>query len=78
MIRDFARDTKGGTLMLTALFLGLLAGVCAIAGARNAQQATDNAKAGDLVLSEEELDRMDRASRPVVDLIDDNPVIWKW
>ena len=31
MICDFARDTKGGTLMLTALFLGLLAGVCAIA-----------------------------------------------
>jgi len=25
-----------------------------------------------------ELDELDRISRPVTDLIDDNPVQWKW
>ncbi len=53
-------------------------GVCAIAGARNARQAADNAKAADVNLTEAELDEMDRISRPVIDRIDDNPVQWKW
>ena len=53
-------------------------GVCAIAGARNARQATDNANAADVSLTDEELKEMDRISRPVTDLIDENPVQWKW
>jgi myo-inositol catabolism protein IolS len=53
-------------------------GVCAIAGARNAAQATDNANAAAVSLTEEELKEMDRISRPVTDLIDENPVLWKW
>jgi myo-inositol catabolism protein IolS len=53
-------------------------GVCAIAGARNAAQATDNANAAAVSLTEEELEEMDRISRPVTDLIDENPVLWKW
>jgi aryl-alcohol dehydrogenase-like predicted oxidoreductase len=53
-------------------------GVCAIAGARSAQQAIDNAQAAEVTLTEEELVEMDRISRPVIDLIDDNPVQWKW
>lgn len=53
-------------------------GVCAIAGARHARQSTDNAKAADVILTAAELDELDRISRPVADLIDDNPVQWKW
>jgi myo-inositol catabolism protein IolS len=52
-------------------------GVCAIAGARNAAQSTDNAKAADVTLTAAELEAMDRISRPVADLIDDNPVQWQ-
>jgi myo-inositol catabolism protein IolS len=53
-------------------------GVCAIAGARSPEQTTDNAKAGDITLSDADLSEMDRISRPVVESIDDNPVQWKW
>ena len=53
-------------------------GVCAIAGARNAVQAIDNAKAADVALTEDEMNELDRISRPVTDLFDDNPVQWKW
>jgi aryl-alcohol dehydrogenase-like predicted oxidoreductase len=53
-------------------------GVCAIAGARNARQTADNARAADVTLTASELHEMDRISRPVIDLIDDNPVQWKW
>ena len=42
------------------------------------EQAIDNAKAADVTLTEDELVEMDRISRPVIDLIDDNPVQWKW
>ena len=52
-------------------------GVCAIAGARNAMQAVDNARAAEVFLTEAELAEMDRISRPVTDLIDENPVQWK-
>ena len=55
-----------------------LPGVCAIAGARNAEQAIDNAKAGTVTLTPEEMDQMDRISRVVTDQIDENPVQWKW
>jgi myo-inositol catabolism protein IolS len=53
-------------------------GVCAIAGARHAEQSLDNANAADVKLTVDELAAMDRISRPVTDLIDDNPVQWKW
>ena len=52
--------------------------VCAIAGARNARQTADNAKAADVTLAEIDLEELDRISRPVADLIDDNPVQWKF
>ena len=53
-------------------------GVCAIAGARNARQAKDNANAAQVTLSPAELAAMDRISRPVNDLVAGNPVQWKW
>ncbi|MGL4881483.1 MAG: aldo/keto reductase, partial [Waterburya sp.] len=50
----------------------------AIAGARNAKQAADNAKAAKLKLSVDELQEIDRIGRQVTDHLDDNPVMWDW
>jgi aryl-alcohol dehydrogenase-like predicted oxidoreductase len=51
-------------------------GCCAIAGARNADQAVQNAAAGDIQLPPEDLAAMDRIGRTVTDYLDDNPVLW--
>jgi aryl-alcohol dehydrogenase-like predicted oxidoreductase len=51
-------------------------GTCAIAGARNAEQATQNAKAGEFSLSDDELAEMDAIGRIVTDHLDNNPVMW--
>lgn len=49
---------------------------CAIAGARNAGQAIQNASAGDVQLSDEDMAAMDRIGRQVTDHLDDNPIQW--
>jgi aryl-alcohol dehydrogenase-like predicted oxidoreductase len=64
--------------------LGLLAlawvtshrGVCAIAGARNAEQATMNARAAEVSLSPSTLAQIDQIGRLVTDYIGENPVMW--
>lgn len=77
-LRPLAEE-KGITMAQLALaWIIAKPGVCAIAGARNAEQSTDNARSADVVLSEADLQAMDCISRPVIDLIDDNPVQWKW
>ena len=53
-------------------------GTCAIAGARSAAQAAENAHAGDIVLTPEVLAEMDAISRSVTDHLDDNPVQWNF
>lgn len=50
----------------------------AIAGARNAQQASQNAKAGEMKLSRDELEEIDAIARHVTDHLDNNPVMWDW
>ncbi|MBD2440386.1 aldo/keto reductase [Nostoc sp. FACHB-110] len=50
----------------------------AIAGARYAEQAQDNAKAADVKLSAEEIAEIDSIGRIVTDHLDDNPVMWSW
>jgi myo-inositol catabolism protein IolS len=50
---------------------------CAIAGARNARQAVQNAAAGNVALTEQDLEQMDRISRGVTEHLDDNPVLWQ-
>lgn len=50
----------------------------AIAGARNADQAVQNAAAGGLELEKADLEAMDRIGRTVTDHLDDNPVQWQW
>ncbi len=72
-------DKKGITMAQLALaWVIAKPGVCAIAGARNARQSVDNANAAEVTLTEIELDQMDRISRPITELIDDNPVQWQW
>ena len=64
--------------------LGLLAlawvtshrGVCAIAGARNAEQATMNARAAEVSLSASTLTQIDQIGRLVTNYIGKNPVMW--
>ncbi|MDJ0720143.1 MAG: aldo/keto reductase [Desulfobacterales bacterium] len=51
---------------------------CAIAGARNAEQAEQNAAAAHINLAPEDLAAMDRIGRQVTDHLDDNPVMWNW
>lgn len=51
-------------------------GTCAIAGARNANQASENAKADSIRLSEEELSAIDEIGRGVTDYLDEDPVMW--
>ena len=50
----------------------------AIVGARNAEQATDNAASAEVKLSEEDLIEIDAIARTVTDYLDDNPVMWNF
>ena len=52
------------------------AGICAIAGARNADQVVQNARAAEVFLSENDLTQMDEIGRLVTDYLDENPVMW--
>jgi len=51
-------------------------GTCAIAGARNAEQAILNARAAEVSLSANTLTQMDEIGRLVTDYLDENPVMW--
>jgi myo-inositol catabolism protein IolS len=51
---------------------------CAIAGARNADQAAENARAGSIFLSADELSRIDEIGRGVTDYLDENPIMWNF
>ena len=51
---------------------------CAIAGARNAEQAAQNAAAAQIDISAEDLAAMNRIGRRVTDSLDDDPVMWRW
>ena len=49
---------------------------CAIAGARNSKQVLQNSKAADVLLSTDDLDKIDSISRQVTGFQDENPVMW--
>ena len=70
---------KGVTLGQLALsWVTSHPGTCAIAGARNADQAVENAAAGIITLSDDELSEMDEIGRGVTDHLDENPVMWNF
>lgn len=51
---------------------------CAIAGARNAEQARQNAGAAEIALTPADRAEMDAIGRTVTDALDDNPVMWNF
>jgi aryl-alcohol dehydrogenase-like predicted oxidoreductase len=53
-------------------------GTSAIAGARNAEQVRDNAKAAEVRLSPNDLAEIDAIGRTVTDPLDDDPVMWEF
>lgn len=66
---------------LAQLALGWVAGqpgLAAIAGARNASQAAENAAAGDLHLEPDIRTALDRISADLAQNHDDAPVMWTW
>ena len=50
----------------------------AIAGARNAEQAAQNAQAAEVKLSNDELKEIDAIGRIVTNHLDDGAVMWEW
>jgi myo-inositol catabolism protein IolS len=50
----------------------------AIAGARYAKQAIDNAQAAAVELSLEDITKIDQIGRQVTDFLDNDPVMWNW
>ena len=50
----------------------------AIVGARNAEQATQNAVGGDIEIDDDDLETIDEIGRTVTDRLDNNPVMWNW
>ncbi len=50
----------------------------AIVGVRNAEQAVENAKAGNLKLTAADLAEIDQIGRIVTDHLDANPLMWNW
>jgi len=54
------------------------ANTCAIAGARNAKQAVQNAAAAEIDLTPKDLAALDTIGRSVTDHLDDNPVMWRF
>jgi aryl-alcohol dehydrogenase-like predicted oxidoreductase len=51
-------------------------GTCAIAGARNADQAIENARAGAISLSDDELSQLNEIGCGVTDYLEEDPVMW--
>jgi len=50
----------------------------AIVGVRNAEQAVDNAIAGEIKLADADIAEIDQIGRIVTDPLDDNPLMWNW
>lgn len=69
----------GATLgQLTLAWLCARPQTVAAVGARNAAQAAQNAAAGDLRISDEDLEAIDAIGRTVTDPMDADPVMWTW
>ena len=75
---SYLANSKGITMaQLSLAWVINQRGTFAIAGARNESQVKQNAKAVDIFLSDYELAELDKMSRIVTDLLDDDPVMWK-
>jgi myo-inositol catabolism protein IolS len=77
-LRPIARSCGATLGQLALAWVIAQPNTCAIAGARNARQAVENAAAAKIQLSQETLSAMDGIGRSVTDHLDDDPVLWKW
>ena len=75
-LRPIAGKNAASLAQLALAWVISHAGTCAIAGARNADQVVQNARAAEIVLSDNDLARMDEIGRHVTDYLDENPVMW--
>jgi len=75
-LRPLAEEKKVSLGQLALAWVVSHPGACAIAGARSADQAAQNAAAADVSLSDDDLARLDEAGRLVTDYLDDDPMMW--
>ena len=78
-LRPIAEQHECSLAQLALAWLIAQPQACAIAGARNAEQSVQNAKAGEVQLSPETLQEIDAIGRMVTDSLQDSgPVMWTW
>ncbi len=77
-LRPLAEEKRASLGQLALAWIISHAGVCAIAGARNTDQAVENAGAANISLSDDDLTRLDEIGRLVTDYLDDDPVMWNF
>ena len=77
-LRPIAAELECTLGQLALAWVAAQPNCCAIAGARNPEQAEQNAAAAELSLSKDVLGLMDAAGRSVTDHLDDDPVMWKF
>jgi len=77
-LRPLADELGVSTGQLALAWVISHSGTCAIAGARNKDQAAQNARAAEVSLSPGVLNRMDEIGRLVTDYLDENPVMWSF
>ncbi|MEE9497400.1 MAG: aldo/keto reductase, partial [Desulfobacterales bacterium] len=77
-LRPIAKANNITLGQLALAWIILQPGICAIAGARSAEQAAQNAAAANARLSEQDLAAIDEIGKTVTDPLDDDPVMWEW
>ena len=77
-LRPIAKANNITLGQLALAWIILQPGICAIAGARSAEQAAQNAAAANARLSEQDLAAVDEIGKTVTDPLDDDPVMWEW
>ncbi|MCP4626015.1 MAG: aldo/keto reductase [bacterium] len=76
-LRPIAKELAVSLAELALAWVSSHPGTCAIAGARNADQATLNARAAGISLSAGTLAQMDEIGRLVTDFLNEDPIMWQ-
>ena len=77
-LRPLAEEKQVSLGQLALAWVISQADICAIAGARNTDQAVENAGAAKISLSSDDLTRLDEIGRLVTDYMDDDPMMWNF
>ena len=78
MLNPLAEEKKISLGQLALAWVISHTGTCAIAGARNAEQVVQNAVAGEIKLSADDMSRMDAIGQMVTGHMDDDPMMWNF